>query len=190
MVNADLEMPMKSPHSSLEHVAGQKNEPCVNGNGHVSGSTEMALPSSPSKMSCDSELPEWTSTLPSPEQQKELIEALVQENQDMFVGDTWYIVEKVWFDKWTEYTGYEDPNNIFSDNVRAPKEFGIPPGPIENHDLIDESYDNVLGVDGASFKAIKKLAEGTDYVFVPSEAWLLLEKWHVIYHLEARLFNG
>ncbi|XP_047679014.1 ubiquitin carboxyl-terminal hydrolase 11 isoform X2 [Tachysurus fulvidraco] len=93
---------------------------------------------------------------PGLETQQREIESLVQ-NQELRLGDCWYLVSRRWFGLWSEYVKSGDQNSLLF------------PGKIDNTELFDDldSYRLKLG-----------LVESEDFILVPSEAWRKLLSWY------------
>ncbi|XP_060737314.1 ubiquitin carboxyl-terminal hydrolase 11 [Tachysurus vachellii] len=93
---------------------------------------------------------------PGLETQQREIESLVQ-NQELRLGDCWYLVSRRWFGLWSEYVKSGDQNSLLF------------PGKIDNTELFDDldSYRLKLG-----------LVESEDFILVPAEAWRKLLSWY------------
>lgn len=84
--------------------------------------------------------------------------------QQLRVGDSWYIVARRWYKRWEKAcTGEVD------------KEGGVEEadlGPVDNSPLLDK--------DG---NVVSSLAEGIDAEFVPEDVWTLFVSWCVSYRI-------
>nr|XP_006816240.1 PREDICTED: ubiquitin carboxyl-terminal hydrolase 15-like [Saccoglossus kowalevskii] len=78
-------------------------------------------------------------------------------------GDTWYLVDSRWFNKWKKYVGYD------SWVMRGMGEQESYPGPIDNSGLIKES--GLLK---------EHLIDELDYICIPTQAWRKLVAWYGI----------
>ncbi|TTB56403.1 Ubiquitin carboxyl-terminal hydrolase 15 [Bagarius yarrelli] len=93
---------------------------------------------------------------PGLETQRQEIDSLLQ-NQELRLGDCWYLVGRRWFDMWNEYVNSGDQNSLSF------------PGRIDNTELFD---------DLDSYRLKERLIENEDFVLVPSEAWRKLLSWY------------
>jgi ubiquitin carboxyl-terminal hydrolase 4/11/15 len=90
---------------------------------------------------------------------------IVQKGKErkMEVGETWYLVSRVWYKRWRKAcTGEIDKEGPVTENEL---------GPVDNSGLLD-SYRNLQS----------PLAEGVDVEYVPQEVWDLFVQWWVFYH--------
>ncbi|KAJ8393506.1 hypothetical protein AAFF_G00059790 [Aldrovandia affinis] len=95
---------------------------------------------------------------PGLETQRREIEALVQ-NHDLRAGDSWYLVERRWYEQWKEYVETGDQNSSSF------------PGQIDNTELFEELE---------SYHLKERLVENEDFVLIPAEAWHKLLAWYGI----------
>jgi len=78
----------------------------------------------------------------------------------MEVGDTWYLVARDWYKRWSKaLTGEVDKEGPITEQDL---------GPVDNSSLLD-TYRNLL----------PSLAEGVDVEYVPSVIWDSLVEWYV-----------
>ncbi|XP_053360263.1 ubiquitin carboxyl-terminal hydrolase 11 [Clarias gariepinus] len=93
---------------------------------------------------------------PGLETQHREIESLIQE-QELRLGDCWYLVSRRWFGLWSEYVKSGDQNSPSF------------PGKINNVDLFE---------DLDSYRLKERLVEHEDFILVPAEAWRKLLSWY------------
>ncbi|XP_010864114.1 ubiquitin carboxyl-terminal hydrolase 11 isoform X1 [Esox lucius] len=93
---------------------------------------------------------------PGLETQRKEIESLLQ-GHELRAGDTWYLVERRWYEQWKEYVETGDQNSSSF------------PGQIDNTDLFEELD---------SYHLKERLVENEDFVLVPAEAWHKLLSWY------------
>ncbi|TRY72839.1 hypothetical protein DNTS_009529, partial [Danionella cerebrum] len=79
--------------------------------------------------------------------------------QQLRAGDSWYLLDKRWFDLWKEYVHTGDQNSTSY------------PGKIDNTQLYE---------DLDSYHLKERLTENEDFVLVPAEAWHKLLSWYDI----------
>merc|ERR1712062_611155 len=73
-------------------------------------------------------------------------------------GDTWYLVDSIWYEKLKKYLSLDDSDGMGGINPRDH------PGPIDNKHLFDENQDTPGEImDG--------LIEDLDYVLLPMYRW-------------------
>ncbi|XP_026102691.1 ubiquitin carboxyl-terminal hydrolase 11-like isoform X1 [Carassius auratus] len=77
--------------------------------------------------------------------------------QQLRAGDTWYLLDKRWYDQWKEYVHTRDQNSSSY------------PGKIDNTELFE---------DLDSYHLKERLTENDDFVLVPAEAWHKLLSWY------------
>ncbi|XP_056121251.1 ubiquitin carboxyl-terminal hydrolase 11 [Rhinichthys klamathensis goyatoka] len=77
--------------------------------------------------------------------------------QQLRAGDSWYLLDKRWFDQWKEYVHTGDQNSSSY------------PGKIDNTELFE---------DLDSYHLKERLSENEDFILVPSEAWQKLLSWY------------
>uniref|UniRef100_A0A8C1X5F7 Ubiquitin carboxyl-terminal hydrolase n=1 Tax=Cyprinus carpio TaxID=7962 RepID=A0A8C1X5F7_CYPCA len=77
--------------------------------------------------------------------------------QQLRAGDSWYLLDKRWYDQWKEYVHTGDQNSSSY------------PGKIDNTELYE---------DLDSFHLKERLTENEDFVLVPAEAWHKLFLWY------------
>lgn len=82
--------------------------------------------------------------------------------------DTWYLIDRKWWEEFCEYVGLE-PNEP---SKKSEKSGGQRPGNIDNSDLLQKVKD----LDFYEMK--EKLIEHTHFEVVHSTAWEQLEKWY------------
>ncbi|KAJ3375724.1 hypothetical protein GGF31_002928 [Allomyces arbusculus] len=113
-------------------------------------------------------------------------------------GDRVCIISKRWWAVWCEYVRYSDSYETLDGTV-SDADLAIPPGPIDNDDLLDQSIDIVAAVlwlgpsDGVGrgdravltstrstvhHQLLPNLVEGIDYVTVPRAVWDHLSAWY------------
>lgn len=78
-------------------------------------------------------------------------------NQQLRAGDSWYLLDKRWYDQWKEYVDIGDQNSSSY------------PGKIDNTELFE---------DLDSYHLKERLGENEDFVLVPAEAWHKLLSWY------------
>uniref|UniRef100_A0A8C9QT14 Ubiquitin carboxyl-terminal hydrolase n=1 Tax=Scleropages formosus TaxID=113540 RepID=A0A8C9QT14_SCLFO len=93
---------------------------------------------------------------PGLETQRREIEALVQ-HHELRAGDSWYMLERRWYDQWKEYVETGDQNSSSF------------PGQIDNTELFE---------DLESYHLKDRLVENEDFVLIPAEAWHKLLAWY------------
>ncbi|KAJ8265081.1 hypothetical protein COCON_G00141800 [Conger conger] len=93
---------------------------------------------------------------PGLETQRREIEALLQ-NHDLSAGDSWYLLERRWYEQWKEYVETGDQNSSSF------------PGQIDNTELFEELE---------SYRLKERLVENEDFVLIPAEAWHKLLAWY------------
>ncbi|KAG7472690.1 hypothetical protein MATL_G00111470 [Megalops atlanticus] len=93
---------------------------------------------------------------PGLETQRRDIEALVQ-NHDLRAGDSWYLLDRRWYEQWKEYVETGDQNSSSF------------PGQINNTELFEELE---------SYHLKERLVENEDFVLIPAEAWHKLLSWY------------
>ncbi|KAM7410760.1 hypothetical protein PAMA_020952 [Pampus argenteus] len=93
---------------------------------------------------------------PGLETQRREIESLLRECE-LCAGDSWYVVERRWFEQWKEFVESGDQNSSSF------------PGQIDNTELFE---------DLDSFHLKERLVENEDFVLVPAEAWHKLLAWY------------
>ncbi|KAM7404196.1 hypothetical protein PAMP_011563 [Pampus punctatissimus] len=93
---------------------------------------------------------------PGLETQRREIESLLRECE-LRAGDSWYVVERRWFEQWKEFVETGDQNSSSF------------PGQIDNTELFE---------DLDSFHLKERLVENEDFVLVPAEAWHKLLAWY------------
>uniref|UniRef100_A0A8C2J9W6 Ubiquitin carboxyl-terminal hydrolase n=1 Tax=Cyprinus carpio TaxID=7962 RepID=A0A8C2J9W6_CYPCA len=77
--------------------------------------------------------------------------------QQLRAGDSWYLLDKRWYDQWKEYVHAGDQNSSSY------------PGKIDNTELYE---------DLDSYHLKERLSENEDFVLVPAEAWHKLLSWY------------
>uniref|UniRef100_A0A671LR31 Ubiquitin carboxyl-terminal hydrolase n=1 Tax=Sinocyclocheilus anshuiensis TaxID=1608454 RepID=A0A671LR31_9TELE len=77
--------------------------------------------------------------------------------QQLRSGDSWYLLDKRWYDQWKEYVHTGDQNSSSY------------PGKIDNTELYE---------DLDSYHLKERLTENEDFVLVPAEAWHKLLSWY------------
>ncbi|KAM4563774.1 ubiquitin carboxyl-terminal hydrolase 11 isoform 1-T2 [Odontesthes bonariensis] len=88
--------------------------------------------------------------------QRREIECLLQECE-LRAGESWYVVDRRWFEQWKEFVEKEDQNSSSF------------PGQIDNTELFED-------LDSCHLK--ERLVENEDFVLVPAEAWHKLLAWY------------
>lgn len=86
--------------------------------------------------------------------------------KELVVGDTWYIVAKPWFRRWSSAASQESRTKA-GDQAESLSVQDV--GPVDNANLVKPGSDDLL----------KPPVEGIDAEFVPEEAWNLLVSWSV-----------
>ncbi|KAK2898262.1 hypothetical protein Q8A67_009680 [Cirrhinus molitorella] len=77
--------------------------------------------------------------------------------QQLRAGDSWYLLDKRWYDQWKEYVHTGDQNSSSY------------PGKIDNAELYE---------DLDSYHLKERLSENEDFILVPAEAWHKLLSWY------------
>uniref|UniRef100_A0A7N6AJY9 Ubiquitin carboxyl-terminal hydrolase n=1 Tax=Anabas testudineus TaxID=64144 RepID=A0A7N6AJY9_ANATE len=95
---------------------------------------------------------------PGLETQRREIESLLRECE-LRAGDSWYVMERRWFEQWKEFVENGDQNSSSF------------PGQIDNSELFE---------DLDSYHLKERLVENEDFVLVPAEAWHKLLAWYGI----------
>lgn len=95
---------------------------------------------------------------PGLETQRREIESLLRECE-LRAGESWYVVDRRWFDQWKEFVETGDQNSTSF------------PGQIDNAELFE---------DLDSYHLKDRLVEDEDFVLVPAEAWHKLLAWYGI----------
>ncbi|TDH11101.1 hypothetical protein EPR50_G00082260 [Perca flavescens] len=93
---------------------------------------------------------------PGLETQRREIESLLRESE-LRAGDSWYVVERRWYEQWKEFVETGDQNSSSF------------PGQIDNTELFE---------DLDSFHLKERLVENEDFMLVPAEAWHRLLAWY------------
>ncbi|XP_022526596.2 ubiquitin carboxyl-terminal hydrolase 11 [Astyanax mexicanus] len=93
---------------------------------------------------------------PGLETQRAEIETLMRE-EELRVGESWYLVDCRWFELWKEYVKTGDQNSPSF------------PGQIDNTEL----FENL-----ETYRLKERLVENEDFVLVPAEAWRKLLSWY------------
>jgi hypothetical protein len=86
--------------------------------------------------------------------------------QQMQLGQTWYLVAVKWFKRWKEYTNYDGDTRH---SVQGK------PGPIDNTAILDEF--NTEGATTTEPRIKRNSMEGYDYELLPENVWLTLYSW-------------
>ncbi|XP_070696236.1 ubiquitin carboxyl-terminal hydrolase 11 [Pempheris klunzingeri] len=93
---------------------------------------------------------------PGLETQRREIESLLRECE-LRAGDSWYVVERRWYEQWKEFVETGDQNSSSF------------PGQIDNTELFE---------DLDSYHLKERLVENEDFTLVPAEAWHKLLAWY------------
>ncbi|XP_058245091.1 ubiquitin carboxyl-terminal hydrolase 11 isoform X1 [Hemibagrus wyckioides] len=93
---------------------------------------------------------------PGLDTQRREVESLVQD-EELRLGDCWYLVGRRWFGLWSEYVKSGDQNSPSF------------PGKIDNTELFE---------DLDSYRLKDRLVESEDFILVPAEAWRKLLSWY------------
>ncbi|XP_042263837.1 ubiquitin carboxyl-terminal hydrolase 11 [Thunnus maccoyii] len=93
---------------------------------------------------------------PGLETQRREVESLLRECE-LRAGDSWYVVERRWFEQWKEFVETGDQNSSSF------------PGQIDNSELFE---------DLDSYHLKERLVENEDFVLLPAEAWHKLLAWY------------
>ncbi|XP_029282373.1 ubiquitin carboxyl-terminal hydrolase 11 [Cottoperca gobio] len=93
---------------------------------------------------------------PGLETQRREIESLLRE-WELRAGDSWYVVERRWYEQWKEFVETGDQNSSSF------------PGQIDNTELFE---------DLDSYHLKERLVENEDFMLVPAEAWHKLLSWY------------
>lgn len=98
---------------------------------------------------------------PDGQAQLEMIAPLVKGSPK--AGDSWFVVSRRWYRKWQTACGSEEIDK--DKDLQGISVADL--GPVDNQDIADKR----------TGKLTRKVQEGVDAVFVPSEAWFILEAW-------------
>ncbi|XP_053173050.1 ubiquitin carboxyl-terminal hydrolase 11 [Scomber japonicus] len=93
---------------------------------------------------------------PGLETQRREVETLLREGE-LRSGDSWYVVERHWFEQWKQFVENGDQNSSSF------------PGRIDNSELFE---------DLDSFHMKERLVENEDFLLLPAEAWNKLLSWY------------
>ncbi|XP_059188746.1 ubiquitin carboxyl-terminal hydrolase 11 isoform X2 [Centropristis striata] len=93
---------------------------------------------------------------PGLETQRREVESLLRESE-LRAGDSWYVVERRWYEQWKEFVETGDQNSSSF------------PGQIDNTELFE---------DLDSYHLKERLVENEDFMLVPAEAWHKLLAWY------------
>uniref|UniRef100_A0A667XQ14 ubiquitinyl hydrolase 1 n=1 Tax=Myripristis murdjan TaxID=586833 RepID=A0A667XQ14_9TELE len=93
---------------------------------------------------------------PGLETQRREVESLLRDCE-LRAGDSWYVVERRWYEQWKEFVETGDQNSSSF------------PGQIDNTELFE---------DLDSYHLKERLVENEDFVLVPAEAWHKLLAWY------------
>ncbi|PWA23263.1 hypothetical protein CCH79_00018968 [Gambusia affinis] len=93
---------------------------------------------------------------PGLETQRREIECLLRESE-LQAGDSWYVVDRRWFEQWKEFVESGDQNSSSF------------PGQIDNTELFE---------DLDSYHLKERLVENEDFMLVPAAAWHKLLQWY------------
>ncbi|XP_014906287.1 ubiquitin carboxyl-terminal hydrolase 11 [Poecilia latipinna] len=93
---------------------------------------------------------------PGLETQRREIECLLRESE-LQAGDSWYVVDRRWFEQWKEFVESRDQNSSSF------------PGQIDNTELFE---------DLDSYHLKERLVENEDFMLVPAAAWHKLLQWY------------
>ncbi|XP_033943313.1 ubiquitin carboxyl-terminal hydrolase 11 [Pseudochaenichthys georgianus] len=93
---------------------------------------------------------------PGLDTQRREIESLLRE-WELRAGDSWYVVERRWYEQWKEFVETGDQNSSSF------------PGQIDNTELFE---------DLDSYHLKERLVENEDFMLVPAEAWHKLLAWY------------
>ena len=108
-----------------------------------------------------------------------LYKRMLQQQEDMKVGDDYYLVESEWYLKWRSYVNYdqlEGGDQVNKDTANIPDEH---PGPIKNKSLIDTEPHKAFNKlqSHAMFMNVwlkNGLKENLQYIFVDKDTWEFL----------------
>ncbi|KAL9232533.1 hypothetical protein vseg_007637 [Gypsophila vaccaria] len=114
-------------------------------------------------------------TSPSPEEQRQIVKALILEaDSNLKEGNFYYVVSYRWFQRWQIYSGLDVNGYMMcAGSPDLPNELNKP-GPIDNSDLVSNS----LASHPDSLDLIRTLEEGRDYALVPEDVWNKLLEWY------------
>uniref|UniRef100_A0A3Q2QPG1 Ubiquitin carboxyl-terminal hydrolase n=1 Tax=Fundulus heteroclitus TaxID=8078 RepID=A0A3Q2QPG1_FUNHE len=93
---------------------------------------------------------------PGLETQRREIECLLRDSE-LQAGDSWYVVDRRWFEQWKEFVESGDQNSSSF------------PGQIDNTELFE---------DQDSYHLKDRLVENEDFMLVPADAWHKLLLWY------------
>uniref|UniRef100_A0A672ZZX5 Ubiquitin carboxyl-terminal hydrolase n=1 Tax=Sphaeramia orbicularis TaxID=375764 RepID=A0A672ZZX5_9TELE len=93
---------------------------------------------------------------PGLDTQRREVECLLR-RCELRAGDSWYVLERRWFEQWKEFVESGDQNSSSF------------PGQIDNTELFE---------DLDSYHLKERLVENEDFVLVPAEAWHKLLSWY------------
>jgi ubiquitin C-terminal hydrolase len=133
----------------------------------------------------------------------QMIEAI--HSNPLLPGDKCYVISQRWWKVWSEFTGFyasligEKSGEPVSsqEEIKEETDLAIPPGPIDNSDLIQGKLEGKLFISCQSFipgegKAHKfhwresssffrlypKIVEGSDYIVLNCQMWNFLYSWY------------
>ncbi|CAM6081562.1 unnamed protein product [Calypogeia fissa] len=140
----------------------------------------MPVPMAAEDMSVDG--PE-NATVLTAAQEKEIVKELTEAAEGQVQeGDTFYLISYRWWRLWQEYTESQDVSSSESGEPRPASASGSGgssskrPFSIDNADLVVSS---ATSDDDKNEPALKEnLAEDTDYILLPEQVWLALDKWY------------
>ena len=88
-------------------------------------------------------------------------------------GDTCHLLSVKWWRYWKSYCEYDHEGG----SEGANHEFVLPPGPIDNNDIVRTDSDHATRIPGFHFLK-ENLVDGFDYVAVSPDIWKFLHRWY------------
>eukprot|EP01126_Amoeba_proteus_P022671 TRINITY_DN22860_c0_g1_i1.p1 TRINITY_DN22860_c0_g1~~TRINITY_DN22860_c0_g1_i1.p1 ORF type:complete len:147 (-),score=41.47 TRINITY_DN22860_c0_g1_i1:48-431(-) len=111
-----------------------------------------------------------TRSLPTPQTQRCAIRKVREEENEIKVNDTFYLVSAKWWNDWKDYVSWDIEDGYYSGKRKCTEmESGViePPSSIDNHDLLDDSL-----------RVRAELLEGEDYILVGQRSWSMFKSWY------------
>ena len=97
----------------------------------------------------------------------ELKEFEKAQNNEMHVGDSYYVISAKWLNGWETYARSINNNNGKADE----DEFGARPEEIDNEPITSDASSNIVLLK-------ENLQEKLDYKLLTEAAWKLLQGWY------------
>lgn len=142
----------------------------------VSSSSSSSSPARHEEENHDDDATAARAPRQSPPAGQQQLEDVLREtrNKQLRQGDTWFVVDRRWFRRWQAACGDGAGAGYTKDELEQ----------LESERLVGDDDDTAVGpIDNSSIadpqtgKLIKVVQEGVDCVFLPMEAYWLLEAW-------------